>query len=57
MFREGISPGMPRPRYDTVLKPFPLIGAISPWNAPAMQTMHRPILPLPAGCAVLMRGL
>ncbi|HEX4111834.1 MAG TPA: aldehyde dehydrogenase family protein [Stellaceae bacterium] len=55
MFREGVSPGMPHVRYDTVLKPFPLVGVISPWNAPTMLTMHRSILPLLAGCAVLVK--
>ncbi len=55
MFRSGISPGMPHVHYDTVLKPFPLVGVISPWNAPTMLTMHRSILPLLAGCAVLVK--
>jgi succinate-semialdehyde dehydrogenase / glutarate-semialdehyde dehydrogenase len=58
MFREGVSgtaPGMTNIKYDTVLKPFPLVGVISPWNAPTMLTMHRSILPLLAGCAVLVK--
>jgi succinate-semialdehyde dehydrogenase / glutarate-semialdehyde dehydrogenase len=49
MFRHGISgtaPGMSNVRYETVLKPFPLVGVISSWNAPTMLTMHRSILPL-----------
>lgn len=53
--RQGVSPNMPHVRYDSVLKPFPLVGVISPWNAPTMLSMLHVIPPLFAGCAVLLK--
>ncbi len=53
--RQGTSPNMPHVRYDSVLKPFPLVGVISPWNAPTMLSMLHVIPPLFAGCAVLLK--
>ena len=53
--RQGRSPNMPNVAYDSVLKPIPLIGVISPWNAPTMLSMLRSIPPLFAGCAVLLK--
>jgi acyl-CoA reductase-like NAD-dependent aldehyde dehydrogenase len=53
--RQGVSPNMPHVRYDSVLKPFPLVGVISPWNAPTMLSMLHVIPPLYAGCAVLLK--
>lgn len=53
--RQGTSPNMPHVRYDSVLKPFPLVGVISPWNAPTMLSMLHVIPPLFAGCAVMLK--
>ena len=53
--RQGTSPNMPHVRYDSVLKPYPLVGVISPWNAPTMLSMLHVIPPLFAGCAVLLK--
>lgn len=53
--RQGRSMAMPHVEYDSVLKPFPLVGVISPWNAPTMLTMLHAIPPLFAGCAVLVK--
>jgi acyl-CoA reductase-like NAD-dependent aldehyde dehydrogenase len=53
--RQGRSPAMPHVSYDTVLKPFPLVGVISPWNAPTMLSMLHAIPPLFAGCAVVVK--
>jgi acyl-CoA reductase-like NAD-dependent aldehyde dehydrogenase len=53
--RQGTSPNMPHVKYDSVLKPYPLVGVISPWNAPTMLSMLHVIPPLFAGCAVLLK--
>lgn len=53
--RQGASPNMPHVKYDSVLKPFPLVGVISPWNAPTMLSMLHVIPPLFAGCSVLLK--
>ncbi len=53
--RQGVSPNMPHVKYDSVLKPYPLVGVISPWNAPTMLSMLHVIPPLFAGCAVLLK--
>ena len=53
--RQGRSPAMPHIAYDTVLKPYPVVGVISPWNAPTMLSMLHAIPPLFAGCAVLTK--
>ena len=53
--RQGVAPNMPHIKYDSVLKPFPLVGVISPWNAPTMLSMLHVIPPLFAGCAVLLK--
>ena len=53
--RQGVSPNMPHVSYDSVLKPFALVGVISPWNAPTMLSMLHVIPPLFAGCAVLLK--
>lgn len=53
--REGQSRAMPSIRYQTMLKPYPLVGVISPWNAPTMLSMLHAIPPLFAGCAVLLK--
>ncbi len=53
--RQGRSPTMPTIGYDSVLKPYPLVGVISPWNAPTMLSMLHAIPPLFAGCAVITK--
>jgi acyl-CoA reductase-like NAD-dependent aldehyde dehydrogenase len=53
--REGVSRADPQIAYRTLLKPYPLVGVISPWNAPTMLSMLRAIPPLFAGCAVLVK--
>lgn len=53
--RSGTARSNPAIRYDTVLKPCPLVGVISPWNAPTMLSMIHAIPPLFAGCAVLLK--
>lgn len=53
--RTGTSPGVPHVNYDTNLKPYPLAGVISPWNAPLMLSTLHVIAPLLAGCAVIVK--
>ena len=53
--REGFSRADPKVAYRTILKPYPLVGVISPWNAPTMLSMLRAVPPLFAGCAVLVK--
>ena len=53
--REGVSRADPAIAYRTLLKPYPLVGVISPWNAPTMLSMLRAVPPLFAGCAVLVK--
>ncbi len=51
----GVSRANPEVRYETLLKPYGLVGVISPWNAPTMLSMLHCIPPLFAGCAVLLK--
>jgi len=53
--RSGTSRANPDVAWRNVLKPYPLVGVISPWNAPTMLSMLRAIPPLFAGCAVLVK--
>lgn len=53
--RSGTSPVMPGVRYESVLKAYPLVGVIAPWNAPTMLSMLHAIPPLVAGSAVLVK--
>lgn len=53
--RDGPSPFSPDLRYETVLQPIGLVGVISPWNGPVWLALLRSILPLAAGCAVLVK--
>jgi len=46
---------LPNVRYESVLKAFPVVGVISPWNAPTMLSMLHAIPPLVAGCAVVVK--
>lgn len=54
-YREGVSRSNPQICFRTLLKPYALVGVISPWNAPTMLSMLRAIPPLFAGCAVLVK--
>lgn len=53
--REGVARANPDIRFTSVLKPYGLVGIISPWNAPTMLSMLHAIPPLFAGCAVLLK--
>jgi len=53
--REGVSRANPEVRFTSLLKPYGLVGVISPWNAPTMLSMLHAIPPLFAGCAVLLK--
>jgi succinate-semialdehyde dehydrogenase/glutarate-semialdehyde dehydrogenase len=53
--RSGKSPGAPHVSFDTNLKPYPLLGVISPWNAPLMLSTLHVIPALFAGCAVIVK--
>lgn len=53
--RAGRSPGAPHVTYDTILKPYPLLGVISPWNAPLMLSTLHTVPALLAGCAVIVK--
>ena len=53
--REGVARANPDVRYTSILKPYGLVGIISPWNAPTMLSMLHAIPPLFAGCAVLLK--
>ncbi len=55
MHREGTARSDPNIAYRTVLKPYPLVGVIAPWNAPTMLSLMHVIPPLVAGCAVLVK--
>jgi succinate-semialdehyde dehydrogenase / glutarate-semialdehyde dehydrogenase len=53
--RSGQSPAMPHVRFDTNLKPYPLLGVIGPWNAPLMLSTLHCLPALFAGCAVIAK--
>ncbi len=53
--RAGNSPRMPHIRFDTNLRPYPLLGVIGPWNAPLMLSTLHAIPALFAGCAVIVK--
>lgn len=53
--REGVARANPEISYSSLLKPYGLVGVISPWNAPTMLSMLHAIPPLFAGCAVLLK--
>ena len=52
---EGDSSLHPTMRYRTQLIPYQIVGVISPWNAPLMQSMMDAIPALIAGCAVIVK--
>jgi acyl-CoA reductase-like NAD-dependent aldehyde dehydrogenase len=53
--REGTARSNPAIAYRSVIKPYPVVGVIAPWNAPTMLSMLHAIPPLFAGCAVLVK--
>ena len=53
--REGVARANPEIRFTSLLKPYGLVGIISPWNAPTMLSMLHAIPPLFAGCSVLLK--
>src|SRR6202046_605776 len=53
--RSGAAPGMAHIKFDTNLRPYPLLGVIGPWNAPLMLSTLHAIPALFAGCAVIVK--
>ena len=52
---EGKTSIMPTVTFSTNLRPYPLLGVISPWNAPLMLSLIDAIPALFAGCAVIIK--
>ena len=52
---EGTSSTMPHVRYRSQLKPYPLLGVISPWNFPMMLSAIDATPALIAGCAAMIK--
>ncbi len=52
---EGRSEGLPSVNYGYQLVPYPLVGAISPWNFPLILSFIDAVPALLAGCAVLLK--
>ncbi|HXJ15576.1 MAG TPA: aldehyde dehydrogenase family protein [Candidatus Polarisedimenticolia bacterium] len=52
---EGRSSIMPNIAFSTELRPYPLLGVISPWNAPLMLSLIDAVPALFAGCAVIIK--
>jgi acyl-CoA reductase-like NAD-dependent aldehyde dehydrogenase len=52
---EGRSSIMPSVTFTTELKPYPLLGVISPWNGPLMLSLIDAVPALLAGCAVAIK--
>jgi succinate-semialdehyde dehydrogenase/glutarate-semialdehyde dehydrogenase len=52
---EGKISFMPNISFDTNLKPYPLLGVISPWNAPMMLSLIDAVPALFAGCAAIIK--
>jgi acyl-CoA reductase-like NAD-dependent aldehyde dehydrogenase len=53
--RQGISSIMPSISFRSQLVPYPLLGVISPWNAPLMLSLLDAVPALLAGCAVIIK--
>lgn len=53
--REGQSSAWPHVRYESQLRPYSLLGVISPWNHPLFLSTIDAIPALLAGCAVLVK--
>jgi succinate-semialdehyde dehydrogenase / glutarate-semialdehyde dehydrogenase len=52
---EGDISFMPHIGFSTNLVPYPLLGVISPWNAPLMLSLIDAVPALVAGCAVIIK--
>lgn len=52
---EGQSTTMPNVRFQSQLKPYPLLGVISPWNFPLMLSAIDATPALLAGCAAIIK--
>jgi acyl-CoA reductase-like NAD-dependent aldehyde dehydrogenase len=52
---EGKSSIIPNIAFTTELKPYPLLGVISPWNAPLMLSLIDAVPALFAGCAAIIK--
>jgi acyl-CoA reductase-like NAD-dependent aldehyde dehydrogenase len=52
---EGKSSIMPNIAFGTELRPYPLLGVLSPWNAPLMLSLMDAVPALFAGCAVVVK--
>ena len=52
---EGKTSIMPTVAFSTSLRPYPLLGVISPWNAPLMLSLIDAVPALFAGCAVIIK--
>jgi acyl-CoA reductase-like NAD-dependent aldehyde dehydrogenase len=52
---EGTSSIMPHIKFRSQLKPYPLLGVISPWNFPLMLSTIDAIPALLAGCAAIIK--
>lgn len=53
--RAGNSSIRPTVAFSTNLRPYPLLGVISPWNAPLMLSLIDAVPALLAGCAVIIK--
>ncbi len=53
--RQGISTIWTNVRFESQLRPFPLLGVISPWNHPFLLSTIDAIPALLAGCAVIVK--
>lgn len=51
----GASPVMPTVQVRSQFTPFPLLGVISPWNAPLMMSLMDAVPALLAGCAAIIK--
>ncbi|WP_338242846.1 aldehyde dehydrogenase family protein [Aurantiacibacter hainanensis] len=52
---DAMSPSMPSVRVQSQVVAYPLVGVISPWNAPLMLALLDAVPALFAGCAVLLK--
>lgn len=52
---EGQSMAMPHLKFKTNVRPYPLVGCISPWNFPLTLSLIDAVPALMAGCAVLLK--
>jgi len=53
--KEGKTSIKPTVTFSTNLRPYPLLGVISPWNAPLMLSLIDAVPALFAGCAVIIK--